>query len=82
MGVKKVVTFPFASVFCAFGASTMDVMHQYEVSKHIIAFDPKSGTLMTDYARFNGVVEELQRTAVRDMQGEGFDPGSIVFSLD
>lgn len=82
VGVKKIVTFPFASVFCAFGASTMDVMHQYEVSKHIIAFDPKSGSLLSDYDRFNGVVEELQRTAIRDMQGEGFDPGRIIFSLE
>ncbi len=82
VGVQKVVTFPFASVFCAFGASTMDVMHQYEQSKHIILFDPRSGSLLDDFDTFNRTVEELQALAVRDMQGEGFDPGRIIFSLE
>jgi len=82
VGVQKTVTFPFASVFCAFGASTMDVVHQYELSKHLILFDPKSGSLLDDYDAFNQAVEELQRVAVRDMQGEGFDPSGIVWNLE
>jgi N-methylhydantoinase A/acetone carboxylase, beta subunit len=82
VGVQKTVTFPFASVFCAFGASTMDVVHQYELSKHLILFDPKSGSLLDDYDAFNQAVEELQRVAVRDMQGEGFDPSRITWNLE
>ena len=82
VGVNKVVTFPFASVFCAFGASTMDIMHQYELSKHVILFDPKTGSLLDDYDVFNRTVEELQALAARDMQGEGFDPSRIIWSLE
>ncbi len=82
VGVQKIVTFPFASVFCAFGASTMDVMHQYELSNHVILFDPKSGDVLSDYEKFNRAVEDLKKLAVRDMQGEGFDPETIVFSLE
>ena len=82
VGVSRVVTFPFASVFCAFGASTMDIMHQYERSRHVVLFDPKSGGLFDDYELFNRTVEELQALAVRDMQGEGFDPGRIMWSLE
>ena len=82
VGAQKVVTFPFASVFCAFGASTMDVMHQYELSKHLIVFDPKGGSLLDDYESFNKTVEELQALAARDMQGEGFDSSKIIFSLE
>ncbi len=82
VGVKKVVTFPFASVFCAFGASTMDVMHQYELSKHAILYDPKTASYLDDYEEFNRVVSELQQSAIRDMQGEGFDPERIVFTLE
>jgi N-methylhydantoinase A/acetophenone carboxylase len=82
VGVEKVVTFPFASVFCAFGGSTMDVMHQYELSKHFILFDPKTKSLFEDYERFNGAVEELQALAAKDMQGEGFGAERIVWSLE
>ncbi len=82
VGVQKTVTFPFASVFCAFGASTMDVLHQYELSKHMILFDPKTGSMLDDYDLFNGAVEELQRVAIRDMQGEGFDASRIIWSLE
>src|SRR5487761_191259 len=33
-GMTQVVTFPFAPVFCAYGSSTMDVLHVYERSAH------------------------------------------------
>jgi N-methylhydantoinase A/acetophenone carboxylase len=82
VGVKRVMTFPFASVFCAFGASTMDVMHQYEHSRHVILFDPKTGAKLEDYEQFNRTVRELQALAARDMQGEGFDADRIVWSLE
>src|SRR6516225_6378195 len=38
--VKKAVTFSFSPVFCAFGSSTMDIMHVYEVSKKVRLMEP------------------------------------------
>src|ERR1700730_9722748 len=38
--IRKAVTFPFSPVFCAFGSSTMDIMHVYEVSKKITLMSP------------------------------------------
>ena len=38
--IKKAVTFPFSPVFCAFGSSTMDIMHVYEVSKKLTLMSP------------------------------------------
>src|SRR5467141_821724 len=38
--VKKAVIFDFSPVFCAFGSSTMDIMHVYETSKKL-ALSPR-----------------------------------------
>ena len=40
--IPKAVTFAFSPVFCAFGSSTMDVMHVYEVSKKITLMEPRT----------------------------------------
>ena len=32
-GMSKIVVFPFSSAFCAYGSSTMDVVHVYERSR-------------------------------------------------
>lgn len=80
--IDTVVTFPYASVFSAFGSSVMDAVHIYEQSRNMALLDPASGATLTDFDRFNEVVETLRERAVRDFRGEGHDPEDVTFSLE
>lgn len=72
-GIRRVLAFPFGSVFSAFGSSTTDVMHLYRDTHGSQAADPgladaiKTGT------------ERMQSTAVKDMRGEGFRSDELDF---
>lgn len=81
-GVKRVVVFPFSPVFCAFGSSTMDVVHLHERSRHVTLLEPGGGERLRDYARFNDVVASLQARARLDLLTEGLDPADARFSLE
>ena len=59
--IRKAVTFPFSPVFCAFGSSTMDIMHVYEVSKKLTLMAPGTQKLTDEFATFNATVEEPRR---------------------
>jgi N-methylhydantoinase A/oxoprolinase/acetone carboxylase beta subunit len=82
--IEKAVTFSFSPVFCAFGSSTMDIMHVYEVSKKLTLMEPVTETLSTEYATFNQAVERLVEQAERDLRGDGLDlkQASYVLELD
>ncbi|MYF64543.1 MAG: hydantoinase/oxoprolinase family protein, partial [Chloroflexi bacterium] len=66
VGIRRVLAFPFGSVFSAYGSSTTDVMHLYRDTHGLPAASPgladaiESGT------------ERMQSVAVKDMRGEGF----------
>jgi N-methylhydantoinase A/oxoprolinase/acetone carboxylase beta subunit len=83
-GIEKAVTFNFSPVFCAFGSSTMDIMHVYEVSKKLTLMEPVTQKLSTEYAPFNETVEKLVEQAKRDLRGDGLDlnEASYVLELD
>src|SRR5262249_9112202 len=72
--INKAVTFSFSPVFCAFGSSTMDIMHAYEVSKKVKLMEPVTQQLSSDYAAFNDTVAEMVQQARRDLTADGFDP--------
>lgn len=80
--MDKVVIYPFAPTFCAFGSATMDVVHLYERSRHLHLLDPVSGAYLTDYQAFNEIVEWLQEAARRDFEGEGYPAGQIDYVLE
>lgn len=82
VGAARIMTFPFSSVFCAFGAATMDVMHIYEKTRHMRLTQFMSGQLTEDYDTFNGIVEELTDAARRDFRLEGFVPEDVQFALE
>ncbi len=82
VGVRQIYVFPFASVFCAFGSSMMDVVHIYERSKHIILQEAFSGQLLDDFHEFNETVTELQKKVLRDIRSEGFSEQDAFFVLD
>jgi len=81
-GIDTVVTFPYASVFSAFGSSVMDTIHIYEQSRNLPLIDPASGETFTDFERFNEVVADLKERAYRDFEGEGYDREDVTLTLE
>jgi N-methylhydantoinase A/acetophenone carboxylase len=81
-GMTRVVIFPFAPVFCAYGSSTMDVLHVYERSAHFTLLDGNSKEWLNDVNGFNEVVDSLIAQAIRDYEGEGLLVEDVDFSLE
>jgi len=76
-GLKKILLTPVASVFSAFGASTMDVGHIYYRRAESLFGD-------TDFSQFvSAAVADMRREAERDLRGEGFslDDGRVGLDL-
>jgi N-methylhydantoinase A/oxoprolinase/acetone carboxylase beta subunit len=80
--IEKAVTFAFSPVFCAFGSSTMDIMHVYEASKKLTLMEPVTQTLSTEYETFNQSVENLVEQAKRDLRGDGLDLNQVSYVLE
>ena len=82
--IPKAVIFPFSPVFCAYGSSTMDIMHVYEHSRKLTLMEPVTHKLSQDYDKFNSAVDQLIENAKRDLAGEGLDPAgaALVLELD
>jgi N-methylhydantoinase A/oxoprolinase/acetone carboxylase beta subunit len=80
--IPKAVTFAFSPVFCAFGSSTMDIMHVYEVSKKLTLMEPRTQQLTNGFAAFNETVESLIEQARRDLTGDGLNLNDASFVLE
>ena len=80
--MDRVVIFPFAPVFCAFGSSSMDIVHLYERSRHFHLLDPVTHGYMTDYEAFNETVKALKDEALRDLRGEGYPDEEVDYTLE
>lgn len=78
----RVVVFPFSSTFCAYGSSTMDVLHVYERSRRFTLLTPGKRAWLDHYEGFNSVVGQLKEMALRDFSGEGFDTTDITYELE
>lgn len=82
--IPKAVTFSFSPVFCAFGSSTMDIMHVYELSKKLTLMEPGTQRLTDNYESFNASVEGLVAQARKDLTADGLnlEQASFVLELD
>ena len=82
--IPKAITFNFSPVFCAFGSSTMDIMHVYEASKKITLMEPGSQRLAEDFEDYNRAVEKLIEQAKQDLVADGLhvDAAGYVLELD
>ncbi len=80
--IPKTVMFPFSPVFCAYGSSTMDIMHVYETSKKLTLMTPGDQQVTNDYAAYNSTVESLLKQAHKDLVADGLDPAKAVFVLE
>ncbi len=82
LGIQRIVPFAESSVFCAFGASTLEVSHVYERARPMMLFDPISGKYLEDLDGFNRTVEELEADLLRDMRAEGLDLTGLRMTLE
>jgi N-methylhydantoinase A/oxoprolinase/acetone carboxylase beta subunit len=80
--IPKAVTFAFSPVFCAFGSSTMDIMHVYEVSKKLTLMEPRTQQITNEFSVFNETVESLIEQARRDLTGDGLNLNEASFVLE
>src|SRR5713101_2390851 len=80
--IPKVVIFPFSPVFCAYGSSTMDIMHVYELSKKLTLMEPVTHELSAEFESFNHAVESLIEKAKTDLAGDGLDSAAATFILE
>lgn len=70
---QQMMTFPFASVFSAFGIANTDFMRSYERSCAIKLYEHPSDHWLDDYEAFNSVIGALQVEALRDAEDLGVD---------
>lgn len=76
VGIKRVVGFPFGSVFSAFGSSTVDVVHDYRRSVLVALEAADAGSQAAS------TLSSLRRQALLDMRGEGFAEDQVAFDLE
>lgn len=72
-GIKRIVAFPYGSVFSAFGGSTTDVLHTYRKT---------FGRPLQEVADLEKDVLGFREQAVKDMVGEGFEAGDVHLDLE
>jgi len=80
--IPKAVMFPFSPVFCAYGSSTMDIMHVYEASKKLTMMTPGDQQLTQEFDAFNATVLGLLEQARKDLRADGLDPEKAAFVLE
>ncbi len=82
LGIDKILAPPYASVFSACGAGTLNQMHIHEMSTFLVLFQSATKTLFTDYATFNTMVEELERRGREDLLRQGMKQADIQYRLE
>ena len=80
--IPKAITFNFSPVFCAFGSSTMDIMHVYEASKKITLMEPGTQKLAEDFSGYNRAVEALIEQAKQDLVADGLSVNAAGYVLE
>lgn len=73
---------PMASVFGAFGASSLNIVHKYEKSYHLRLFDYATSSYFKEFEIFNSIVMKLKELALRDVVLEGFSEDQAFFKLE
>ncbi|WP_022977951.1 acetophenone carboxylase subunit alpha [Nevskia ramosa] len=75
LGIAKAYAFDYGPVFGAFGSSISDVAHVYERGVGL-AWNA------TNEASILAAAQRLHTQAVRDLQGEGFDPAAAIYRCE
>ncbi|MFH1150746.1 MAG: hydantoinase/oxoprolinase family protein [Actinomycetota bacterium] len=80
--VEKILTFPYSSVFCAYGGSVMDILSVYESTASLTLYDRLTDSYTCEFDEFNRSVEEMLHLAFRDLKGQGLDVDRAAFTLE
>jgi N-methylhydantoinase A len=82
LGISRILAPPFASVFSACGAGSLNQMHIHEMSTFLVLFQSATKSLFTDYDTFNAMVEELERRGREDLLRQGMREQDIRYRLE
>ena len=82
LGIARILAPPFASVFSATGAGTLNQMHIHEMSVYLVLFHSGSKTMFSDFAKFNAMVEELEHRGREDLLRQGMHANDIRYRLE
>lgn len=82
IGVRRVLVPPFSPIFSALGAGNMDQMHIHEKSVFMSFYDSNTRSLFSDFARFNTIVEQLEKKGRDDLLRQGVDESQIKHRLE
>lgn len=80
--IPKAVIFPASPVFCAMGASIMDVVHLYEQSRRQVFMEPVTEKIVVDQVVFNQTVETMMAKARQELLSEGLHVNDAIFTLE
>lgn len=80
--VPKAVIFPASPVFCAMGASIMDVVHLYEQSRRLVFMEPGTEKIVIDREVFNETVRGMIAKARGELVSEGLPVDEAIFTLE
>jgi N-methylhydantoinase A len=81
-GIRSVLVPPFSPMFSACGAASLSPMHIHEYSQITDLYNPATASLLSDFERFNKVVEELESRGLKDLLRQGFTAGEIRHRLE
>ena len=79
-GVKRIMTFPFSSVFSAFGIANTDFRAGYDSAAYVKVYDAPRDAWTTDFESFNAPVRDLQSQGLRDV--EDLNVREVFWSLE
>jgi N-methylhydantoinase A len=82
LGIDKVLAPPYSSVFSALGAGNMPQLHIHERSVPLVMFDATTKALFTGFARFNGIVAELEGQGRADLRRQGLPEDAVRHRLE
>ena len=82
LGIQRILAPPFASVFSATGAGTLNQMHIHEMSVYLVLFHSGRKAMFSDFERFNQMVEELERRGREDLLRQGMNEADIRYRLE
>jgi acetone carboxylase beta subunit len=78
--VKGIVTFPYASVFSAFGASVADYEHHISTAANIlIPPNADNDNKVEVGGKITGLWEDMRKKALALMESEGFSRKEVIF---
>lgn len=82
LGIRRVLIPPFAAAFSALGAGNVDQLHIHEKSTYTVLFHTAQKQLLTDYARINDTIAELERRGRDDLVRQGANPAQILYRVE